>query len=325
MSYSDFASSKAGHGVVKRNLCLALLVTAALGLSACGEKEKKPGQALASVNGEEITVLQLNEELQRSGVTEAQQKTASKQVLESLIDRQLLRNEATKDGVDRDPKVMQAIERAKALIVAQAYLQKRVGAPAKPTPEEINAYFAAHPEFFTHRKAFDLRQLVLATAAVSDGLKAAIDGAKTLDEVAAYMDSHDIKYNRAQLVRSSSDLPPELTKRLAEMSKGQLFIVREGERTVVNTLADSREVPVTLEAATPQIGQYLLNEKNKAAANAEIARLRATAKIEYLNKPAAAAAAAPAAAGKPAAAAPAAGTPAAPAEDAAARGAAGLR
>jgi EpsD family peptidyl-prolyl cis-trans isomerase len=77
-------------------------------------KEKKPGQALASVNGDEITVLQLNEELQRAGVQAGQQEVASKRLLEGLIDRQLLVAEATKEKLDRDPKVVQAIERARA-------------------------------------------------------------------------------------------------------------------------------------------------------------------------------------------------------------------
>ena len=124
---------RARPGLNSRLLCAALVLLTAAGLSACGNKEKKAGQALASVNGEEITVLQLNEELQRANVQAAQQEAASKQLLESLIDRQLLQNEAVKEKMDRDPKVVQAIERAKALIVAQAYMQKRIGTIARPT------------------------------------------------------------------------------------------------------------------------------------------------------------------------------------------------
>ncbi|MCB2487481.1 hypothetical protein KQ783_15645, partial [Listeria monocytogenes] len=77
---------------------------------------------LASVTGEEITVLQLNEEMQRAGVPAAQQQTASKQLLPALIDRELLESAAAKEKIDRDPKVRQAIERARSLIIAQAYM-----------------------------------------------------------------------------------------------------------------------------------------------------------------------------------------------------------
>jgi len=307
-----------------RLLCAGLVLLAAAGLSACGNKEKKPGQALASVNGEEITVLQLNEEMQRANVQAPQQEAASKQLLESLIDRQLLQNEAAKDKTDRDPKVVQAIERAKALIVAQAYMQKRIGTIARPTKQEVEEYFHKNPQFFSERKQFDMRELVIASADMNDQLKAAMDSAKTLDDVAAWLDTHKVKYARTQLSRTSADLAPELSAKLLSMPKGQLFIIREGDRTLLISLADIRDNPVTLAQAAPQIEQFLFNKKNKDAADAELKRLRATAKIEYLGKdaaPAAAAAAASGAAPAPAAA-PAAAKSSSEAND---RGVAGLK
>ncbi|MET3132134.1 peptidyl-prolyl cis-trans isomerase C [Oxalobacteraceae bacterium GrIS 1.11] len=290
----------------KRLLCASLIVLAAAGLSACGNKDKKPGQALVSVNGEEITVLQLNEELQRSGAQASQQEAASKQLLEALIDRQLLQNEAAKDKTDRDPKVVQAIERAKALIVAQAYMQKRVGAIAKPNKAEVEEYFGKHPEFFSQRKQFDMRELVIASADMNDTLKAAMDASKSLEEVAVWLDAHKVKYARTQISRTSADLAPELSSKLIAMPKGQLFIIKEGERSMLISIAEIKDNPVTLEVAAPQIEQFLFNKKNKDAADAELARLRAAAKIEYLNKtageaPAAASTPAPAPAAKPAA------------------------
>lgn len=309
-----------------------LMLAAALALSACGEKAKKTGQALASVNGEEITVLQLNEEMQRSGVQAAQQDTARKQLLEGLIDRQLLQNEAAKDKLERDPQVMQAIERAKAMIVAQAYMQKRIGSQARPAKGEVEQYYQQHPEFFANRKQFDMRQLVLATKDVSEQLKTQLDSVKSLEDAAAWLDGHQIKYVRAGLTRTSTDLPPELGARLAAMPKGQLFIIREGERSMLIQITDVKDSPLSLDAATAQIEQFLFNKKNKEAAEAEIKRLRSTAKIEYFNKADTTAAAAPAAA--PAAASPAA-TPTPPAQqaaasqstadEAAARGVAGLK
>lgn len=286
-------------GAARRILPVAVM--AALALSACGgQKDKKPGQALASVNGEEITISQLNEEMQRANIQVAQQEQASKQLLAALVDRQLLQEEAVKDKIDRDPKVMQAVERAKALIIAQAYLQKKVGNIAKPTSAEVEQYYQQHPQFFTQRKQFDMRQLVLATKDLTPELSAAIDGAKSLDEVAAWLDNHKVKYGRAQLSRTSSDLPPELSNKLSSMPKGQLFIVKEGERSLLISLADVKDAPLALEAVVPQIEQALVAQRSKAASEAELSRLRAAAKIVYFNKETGAAEPA-----KPAAAAPA--------------------
>lgn len=277
-------SNSGKHGAPARKLLsAALIVTFAFGLVACGNKEKKPGQSIASVNGEEITVLQLNDELARANIPQGQ-TAPTKQLLESLIDRQLLVNEAIKEKIDRDPQVMQALERTKALVLAQSYLQKRIGTQTPPTKSDIEEYYGKHPELFSQRKVFEMRQLVIATKDATSALSSAMDAMKSLEDVAAWLDAQQIKFARAQASRSSTDLPPELVKKLLEMSKGQLFIVREGERTLLVALTDVKDAPVSLDATAQQIGQFLLNKKNKDATDAELARLRAAAKIEYLNK-----------------------------------------
>ena len=109
--------------LIKSLLLGTLILMTAAGLSACGSKEKKSGQALVRVNGEEITMLQINDELLRAGVKTEQQDIATKQLLESLIDRQLILAEAARNKIDRTPEVVQAIERAKAQIISQAHAQ----------------------------------------------------------------------------------------------------------------------------------------------------------------------------------------------------------
>ena len=278
--------------VPQRILTAGVILLTVAGLAACGgDKQKKVGQALASVNGEEITALQLNEELQRAGVPAAQQEAASKQLLEALIDRQVVENVALKEKIDRDPKVMQAVERAKALIISQAYMQKKLSGMAPPSKAEVEDYFNKHPELFSNRKQFDMRQLLIASKDMNDALKQVIDKSKSLDEVAAWMESNKIGFARAQVSRTTTDLAPELVGKLQSMPKGQLFIINEGERAMLMTIVDIKDVPVKLAAAAPQIEQYLVNTRAKDAAKQEMERLRAAAKIEYLNQPAAATAA----------------------------------
>jgi peptidyl-prolyl cis-trans isomerase C len=278
-------SLTAQNSVSNKRILLSVLVLAAVvGLSACGNKDKKVGQSLAVVNGEEITVHQLNDEMARAGVKPEQRDAATKQLLEALVDRQLLLGEAARDKTDRDPKVVQAIERAKSQIIAQAYMQKRVASVGKPTKSEVEDYFSKNPQFFTERKQFYMKQLVIATKNFNDTLKAAMDAAKSLEDVAAWMDVHNLKYGRGQLSRSSSDLPTEMSSKLLSMPRSQLFLIKEGERTLLLALADIKDSPVTLEVAGPQIENFLFNKKTKEAADEELKRLRVAAKIEYLNK-----------------------------------------
>ncbi|MEW6759695.1 MAG: EpsD family peptidyl-prolyl cis-trans isomerase [Pseudomonadota bacterium] len=300
MKTFHFAAKHTSLSTPKRLLGTAALVLAAAGLAGCGDKDKpaesKPGQALASVNGEEITVLQLNEEMQRAGVPAARQGEAGKQILQALIDRELLESEAAKEKLDRDPKVMQAIERARSLIIAQAYMQKRIGEPQRPSAAEVEDYFNKNPQFFANRKQFAMNELIVAASDLTPEVRAAADKAKSLEEVAVFLDARNIKYGRAQVTRSTADLNPQLSAKLLGMPKGQLFVVKEGERAMLISIAEVRDAPVTLAIAGAQISQYLMNKKNKELAAAEIQRLRGTAKVSYLNKDYAPSATAPASA-----------------------------
>ncbi|MET0321713.1 MAG: EpsD family peptidyl-prolyl cis-trans isomerase [Duganella sp.] len=317
---------KAGHparrpGAQHRRSAYVCALLVAATLAACGGKKDAPsGQALVRVGSEEITAMQLNEELQRANVPAAQQEAGRKQLLQSLVERQLLVNAAQEEKLDRDPKVVQAVERAKALILAQSYMQKRLPT-GRPTAEEVSAYYNKHPLFFSARKQFELRQLVVATKDLDAESGKAIEAAKSIDEVAVWFDQRGTKYQRAQVSRTSADLPEALSERLIAMKPGQLFILREGERSVLSVLADTRPAPVDLATATPQIEQFLVNARNKEAATAELARLRAAGKVEYLNKSLAPDAAAPAAAAPAAPAAPA----ATEGHDVNARGVSGLK
>jgi EpsD family peptidyl-prolyl cis-trans isomerase len=270
----------------RRVLCGTLVLVAIVGLSACGSKEKKAGQTLVRVNGEEITVLQINDELKRAGVKADQQEAATKEILESLIDRQLIIDEAKRNKFDRTPEVLQSIERSKGLIIAQAYLGSLVTNIPKPSIAEIDDYFQKHPEYFTQRKKFDMQQLVFAAKDFSDDLKLAIDSAKSLDEVAAWLDGHNVRYARGELSRYTTDLPENMVAKLKELKKGDLFIVNERENSMLNFITDIKDSPITAKNAAPQINQYLINKKSKEAADAEIKHLRSSAKIEYLNAPA---------------------------------------
>ena len=267
----------------KRVVCGVLLLLAAAGLTACGNKEIKAGQALVKVNGEEITMLQVNDELNRAGVKAEQQEAATKQLIESLIDRQLILEEAMRNKIDRTPDVMQAIERAKAQIIAQAYLQSVASKVAKPAKAEVDDYYQKHPEFFAKRKEFYLKQLAILNKDFSDELKAAIDSAKSLDEIAVWMDRHGVQYVRRQVARSTADLAQKAVTQLLQLPKGQLFIVGEGDNRVLNIHVATKDSPITAINAAPQIEQFLINKMTKEAAEEEIKHLRSLAKIEYLN------------------------------------------
>ena len=294
---------------ISRNLLLSIFLAAGvLSLAACNHgdsAEKKSGQTLVKVNGDELTVVQLNEELRQATVKEASAEKQRKQLLEALVDRQLLVSEAVKNKLDRDVNVVQAIERAKAQILAQAFLQSKLVGAAKPSDAEIDAYYKEHQDLFAQRKLFEMRQFVVASKDSSKELNAAMDEAKSLDEIGTWLDNRKIEYAKSQIMRSSTELPAQILAKMQGTEKTQLFILHGDNTTLLMSVTYVKDMPVTRELAGPEIARFLSNKKTQEVADAEIKRLRSVAKIEYSNP-----ADVPGDVGKPAAAA--ASTPAAP-------------
>jgi EpsD family peptidyl-prolyl cis-trans isomerase len=260
-------------------MLLALVV-----LSACDGKAKPAaGQSLARVDGTEITVHQLNVELEQ--IANATSQPASKKdVLDGLIVRQLLVEQAQKNKTDRDPNVMQAIERAREQILAQAYLKSRLNHVAQPSESEVEAFYQKNPQLFAQRQQFATEELEIATSDLSPELIETMKTARTLEQVQGWLQAHQIQYVPTQAMRSSVELPPQVVKAMSGMAPGQLFTIRQGEKSQLVALRDASSSPLTLQAARPKIVQFLLLQKSKEAADAEIARLRTAAKIEYLNR-----------------------------------------
>ena len=260
-----------------------LVLVALLGLTACGHKGGGSGQTLAKVNGEEITILQLNEELQRANVPPEQQQVARQQILESLINRQLLIDEAARNKIDRSPEVMQAIERAKFQIISQAYLKSITGKVGKPGKADIDEYYKQHPELFEQNKRYDMKSLAVSSKDVTAELKSAMESAASLESFEAWLKSHGVQYMRGQASRRTTELPAAMVSKLQSMPKGKLFIISEGGKSMLISLADIIVTPISANDANPLIAQYLYNKKVKDVTDTEVAALRTRAKIEYVN------------------------------------------
>ena len=81
--------------------CLVLLmICLAVTVTSCGKKDsaakkKSESQVVAIVNGDEITIHQVNNQMAQMGqMNKAQAKLASKQVLAGLVEQQLLKQQA---------------------------------------------------------------------------------------------------------------------------------------------------------------------------------------------------------------------------------------
>jgi EpsD family peptidyl-prolyl cis-trans isomerase len=286
----------------------ALVAAAAMvALAGCDEKKKEVAavQTAARVNGDEITVQQINFMLhQQRGLKPEQAEMASKQILERLIDQELALQKATEMKLDREPRVVQQLEAARREILARAYLDKAGEPASKPSPEEIQKYYDEQPALFKERRVYSFQEITIeAKPEQVPQLRAKLEGAKNIAEFVDYLKANDFRFTGNQAVRAAEQLPLTSLGTFAAMKDGQALLNAAPAGAQVIVLAGSRAQPVSLDQARPVIEQFLLNERKREILAKDRKALREAAKIEYVGNYAAAAAAPSAAASAAASAA----------------------
>lgn len=293
----------------------ALAVAVALTFAGCAGKKEEKGatQVVAKVNGDEITVHQLNYELAKLGnLDPAQAKQAANQVLKSMVDQQLLVQAATENKIDRDPQVLQTIEATRRQILAQAQLQKMTASEARPSDAEVADYYVKNPALFSDRRIYRLQEInIKVTPENANAVKAQLQQTKNLGDFINWLKTQEIPAQAGQTTKTAEQLPLELLPRLQQMKNGQALTFAAPGMLNILVLVDSKSEPVTQEQAKPKIALFLENARKRDAAKAELKKLQDKAKIEYLGEYAKAGETAPATAPAPTAAAPAAAQPAA--------------
>ena len=268
-------------------LVLTMLVSV-LTLSACdlAKKDKINSQTAAKVNKEELTIHQVNYVLQQQrGLKPEQMESASRQVLDRLIDQELALQKAEELKLDRDPKVVQQLQASRREIIARAFAEKTGDAAAKPTAEEVKKYFDENPALFKERRIYSIQELLIeAKPEQIDTLKDALRQTKNTADFIEYLKAKNYKFSGSQAVRPAEQIPMTMLPSFAKLRDGQAMLTPSVNGAQVIVLAGSRSEPIDDARAKPVIEVFLTNEARRRLLEGEIKNLRGAAKIEYVGK-----------------------------------------
>ena len=263
-----------------------LVITIGL-LISCSKKsgDEKSSQSIVRINGDEITMYQLNNELRRINPKADQLDDTSMQVTSALIDRQILIQEAKKNDIDRKPRVVQAIEGAKMQIISQSYLEDKIALKAKPNAAEVSDYRSQHADIFNQRKIFTIDEVSFKVENnYVHEIPLLINSAKSIEDVVYWLNSHQSKYTQNHSEHASETIPPLLLAKLEKMKIGDLFFTTTKDITSVLRLISIENASISEIDSKPIIEQILFNQKRAEIIDSEMKRLHSLAKIEYLNK-----------------------------------------
>lgn len=277
------------NGRISGMWATTVLLATTFALAGCGGGEEKndPTQVAARVNGQDVTVHQLNFRLQQARLRPEDTEEASKVFLNQLIDQELVVQKALDQKLDKTPRVLQALEAARREVLARAYVEQVTANPLRPQENQIKQYYQDHPELFSKRQIYLLQEFLLPNVPqdkIEEVRRQALS-AKSPSEFANWVKSSDLRANSSAAQRPAEQIPMDLLTKLAALGDGSALVVQDkGPAMRILFRSASRPDPVDFERARPAVEQFLVNMARRDTLNNDLRLLRESAKVEYQGK-----------------------------------------
>ncbi len=266
---------------MRRNILLVSAIGAIVSVTLAGCDSKPTGQVVAIVNGEEISLPELNAELEALSVpANADKEKVRRLALQQIVDRRLIAQAAKEEGLDKDPAYVMRERRSDELLLVQMYGKKAADTIRVPGAPEIDKFIADNPTLFGQRTRYLVDQIQFQMPSDPASLKQ-LEGDHSLAEVAETLKAMGIKFEQGKNALDSGSVPPEVMKRILALPPGEPFIVPAGDRVVVSVITGNEPLTLPPEQVRPLAVQAIRNQSLGKLAQSRLKEAKAKAKIEY--------------------------------------------
>ncbi len=264
---------------VNRILGGTALLGVLLGASAC--QREATGQVVAVVNGDEITLQELNGKIGEANLPAgADRKKVQQAALDRLVELRLISQAAKEEKIDESPDFLRRRQELEQALLGQMLTQKIDKTIPVPTEAQISKYMADHPMVFAQRTLYDVDRLQFPVPADITILKV-LEPLHTLDAVAEKLASINIKTVRDTAQIDSARVPKGLIEQINNMPAGEPFVLPANGAVSVNVVTGTRQVPIAGEQAHSIAVQAVHDEALRGELKKRVDKLRQGAKIEY--------------------------------------------
>lgn len=248
-------------------------------VTAC--QKKAEGQAVAVVNDEEITAVDLNKELQTANIPEnANKEEARVAILQRLIDRKLLVQQARSDEIDRSPEFLTEQRRLTDNLLINMLLSRQLDTAQLPSADEIAKFEASRPGMFADRQVWTLDQMIYSTIEDPAVLKR-VGETSTFPELQQVLSEAGIKFEKSTRQLDTAMFPPNVFAHVNSLPSGRPFVVPGGAQTVASVIVSRQPAPRTSQQSRPTVLNMMRNEKAQKVLQDRVKAARSSAKIEY--------------------------------------------
>lgn len=249
--------------------------------SLAGCKREATGQVAAVVNGDEITLQEINAELGTAEMPKGvDRKLVQQAALQRIIDRRLIAGTARDDGLDKDPQYIARQRRVNELLLIEMLSQKAEKTQRMPDAAAIDKYIAEHPARFGARTLYTAERVQFPMPANPEQLQALKDD-HSMEAVTKRLESMGIKFQRSAGQLDSATISPQVLARLQALPPGEPFLVPENGQVTIAVLTGSKVMPFTGTEARPVAAQLMRKEELAKQLQQRVKTAREGAKIEY--------------------------------------------
>ncbi len=267
-----------------------------IGVSACGEKNDKKtpapaGQVIAKVNGQEITVHELNYEFNHlPNVPESERTTVRQTMARQLVGQKLLEEKAIENKLDHQPDVLLELERARTGVLSRAFMASRLSQISDPASADVEKYVVAHPEQFSQRQIVFLSQIQFPASSLTGDVKAYMESqndrheANTLNSISNFLKEKNVAFKTDKTSGPIGSLPTTVQSYVAKAPNQDIFVLQSGPYSVVNVVEGRQSSPLVGDDAKTEAKRILRTQSQGKLLETLSKKLIAESKIEFMGE-----------------------------------------
>lgn len=254
-------------------VCMSIL------LAGC---DKKPeGQVAAVVNGDEITLKEINAEIGSANIPAgADAKEVQRAALQRIVERRLLAQSATEDGLDKTPEYLIRSRQLNDALLVQLLGQRAEKSFQVPDQQAIDKFMVENPSMFGARKIYVVDRIQFALPSDMAQLKT-LESAHSMEEVASKLNGLGIKFERGAAKMDSAQLGQQRLDQILALPSGEPFVIPENGMVTVAVITGESPLVGNPTEMAQMATQALRRQALTKSLEDRLKQARAKGEIEY--------------------------------------------
>ncbi len=272
-------------------LCCAVLIASCTRQSASEPEIKFEGpaaQVVANVNGREITMGELEFELERINLNVAQigdRQAQLEEILRRLVRRTVLAQNALGMELDEDQDVLLTLRSVRSQTLANAFIESLASDQLPISDLDVGDFMFQNAHLFAGRQRYKFDQIVIDRTKLTDEQKdyfAQVEQIERvlLSELEASLKEWNIPFQRRDNTTLGSQIPYQMTQALENMNIGEVFLTKSSGSYVFSELQSRDLFPLEGPEAQQAARAMLTRQRDEFVVRKTVDRMIFSSKID---------------------------------------------